>query len=124
MNVFLVYKGSVFIGVYDALAKANTIAAYVKDPNLNDTRVERIKANYAHAEIAAGEELYAVRFEPVTSTTPITRKLSLATHLEQNEFEYNHHTRRFRVAVFATTQAAAELEAEAIRAAFVTNNNL
>ena len=123
VNIYIVSKDRVVVGVYDAETKADTIAAFIAQPGAR-VSVEQRESNYAYAEINAGNQLFVVAFSPVTSTAPNTTQPGLETGLEEGHFQYDSRTRRYRVAIFAANQAAAEAEAETLRAAFVTANGL
>jgi len=125
MNIFILWKDGVVVGVYETRQKARDVRNALNVAGASRATIERRRTDYAHAEVAAGESLWQVSYKPATDTTPDqSAEIGLEIGLDQDDFQYDSRTRRYTVAVFAADQAAAELEAEALRAAFVLANGL
>lgn len=126
-NVHVLFRDQTMVGVYMNRAKALTVQAALPPSQVAQDRIVRVEVDYPVTQINAGESLWLVQWSNITNAnTRSTRQLSVkrAADADEGDVTWDSRTRRFRVAVWNLTQAGAEVEATAIRDAFITANNL
>lgn len=124
-NAYLLTLDTRPIGVYATLADARKVKATISTTLLQTIDILELTIGYATTELAAGKMLFVVHWSNILNTnTKTVRQPPLTSRLLDGEVRWDSHHKRFEVASWATTQAAAESAADAIRTAFISNNGI
>ena len=120
MAVYILKIGLDVVGIYNTRTKARDVAQALLPRE--EVTVTRASMDYAVDEIRAGKTLFMVTFADVRDQDSVVIQPGLESLHDHGDITYSSASRRLSVAVFSMDEAAAAVDAEAIRLAFATTN--